>query len=50
MDRLLNALPITGLIVAFAMLWAGFGFFEALAIILIAVFAFMAVMVLTGPR
>lgn len=48
MDRLLRALPIAALIVAFAMLWAGFGFFEAIVIIFITVVAFMAVMMLTG--
>lgn len=48
MDRLLRALPIAALIVAFAMLWAWLGLLGALIIIFIALVAFMAVMMLTG--
>lgn len=48
MGRFLKTLPLAALIVAFAMLWAWFGFFKALGIIFIAALAFMAVMVMTG--
>ncbi len=50
MERLLSALPIAALIVAFAMLWAWLSFFEALGIIGLAVFVLMAVLVVMGPK
>lgn len=50
MDRLLNTIPVVGLAVAFALLWAWLGFFEALGIIGLAVFVLMAVLVVMGPK
>lgn len=50
MDRLLNTIPVVGLAVAFALLWAWLGFFEALGIIGFAVFVLMAVLVVMGPK
>lgn len=50
MDKLLNTMPIVGLAVAFALLWAWLGFFEALFIIVVAVFVLMAVLVVMGPK
>lgn len=50
MDRLLNTIPVVGLAVAFALLWAWLGFFEALGIIVAAVFVLMAVLVVMGPK
>ncbi len=50
MERLLSALPIAALIVAFAMLWAWLGFFGAIGgTFVIAVLAMGAFMVF-GPK
>lgn len=50
MDRLLRALPIAALIVAFAMLWAGLGFLAAIGGTVVIAVVLMAALVVMGPR
>jgi hypothetical protein len=49
MDKLLNSLPIVGLAVAFALLWAWLGFFAAVGITVAFILVMGALSVLMGP-
>lgn len=49
MEKIIKALPVTGLVVGFSLLWVLFGFFAAVGITVAFILVMGALSVLMGP-